>query len=135
MKYSDVSLTPVPFIDKPLVRYRWGVGLSTLPKDKFENIKDAISDRLKKLKVALAVFRQRYDDIEVVKNHNQYSLVRKVINKGILTRKFQLDFYQSFTSNINNFFSPHILIFLRVVIKEAKFLLKYYAMAANKGRR
>lgn len=86
--FRATLLNAVIFVDKPLVMYRTGVGLSwLLHEKKSDSEKHFIESEEKKLRVYQAVLEQRLTDIKIIKNSHLFSTVKTTIVKQIRKKR------------------------------------------------
>lgn len=103
------------YINKPLVRYRVGVGMSSPLTVPIIDFSSKIAIRRKKLKIILAVFEQRLRDVECITGENVASSLKAKLTLNISIQKKIIYFYQSPKDFLLSIFSFEFFLILRLL--------------------
>ena len=111
------------YIDKPLVRYRVNVGISSRPKRSIVNIPARIAFRKRKLKMLLDVFEQRLKDVDLVGDTHAGSALRIRLIKKITVVEKRICFYQNPVAVVQDVFSKNPVPAFKAITTELAFLM------------
>jgi glycosyltransferase involved in cell wall biosynthesis len=120
--YRASLLDRVAMIDKALVQYRAGIGVSAEPSMP-ENLADSRKLRLKELSHSKAVFEQRVLDNAIAHPYD-HNFIAEELRLGILSAAVRMSFHQSSFMSV-----------LMRNVSSAPFLLKELASEWNRSRR
>lgn len=113
------------YVDKPLVRYRWGVGISAKPKThsllNFSKRKEA---RMRKLKMRLDINEQRLVDIERIAMGEGVAALKAVLLRNVSLNRNQLLFYQYPLALLARVFSKDCVVALKSFKLEISHLIR-----------
>lgn len=111
------------YVDKPLVRYRVGVGISTKSKFSILKISSRIATRKKILKIALDVYEQRLRDLDCIEQSDSEGALKSRLIRNINVQHKKLLFYRNPFSLLICFFSKDCIVALRSFSSEVKYLI------------
>jgi len=111
------------YVDKPLVRYREGVGISTHAEHPILAFRSRMAIRRKKLKIFLDVYEQRLKDLGCIEQHVKDNSLQDRLIMNINLYKKRLLFYQKPFVLLFLFFSKEFIIVLRAFKSEIKCLI------------
>lgn len=96
------------YVDKPLVKYRVGVGISAQRKVNIFNLSNRIKDRINKLNVILAVLEQRLVDANHIHTATTFESIKNKLTKNIEIQKIKISLYQNPLLFLNYIFSRNL---------------------------
>lgn len=106
------------YVDKPLVRYRVGIGISARPKLDNFNLMKRIKNRTKKLNIILAVLKQRLIDINHIHVDTKFESIRNKLIKSIDTQKIKISMYQNPLFFLKYIFSGNLFLGIKLFASE-----------------
>lgn len=111
------------YVDKPLVKYREGVGISTHAEPPIFAFRSRIAIRRKKLKIFLDVYEQRLKDLACIEQNVKDNSLQDRLIMNINLYKKRLLFYQKPFVLLYLFFSKEFIVVLRAFKSEIKCLI------------
>lgn len=112
------------YVDQPLVRYRFGVGVSVQRRYSFLDVRKKVEGRLRLLKINKSVYKQRLMDVGCAGDRGDVHYLRKILVNCIFLEERRIDFYVRPLSVFRSFFSVKFFLAAKAVLGELKFLIK-----------
>lgn len=111
------------YVNEPLVRYRFNVGISKKHKISKFAFSSRIAVRTKQLKTLLAVYEQRLRDLDQIVELNDNISLRTSLERNININKKRLHFYSNPLALLPGIFSKGFIPTLRAFNSEVRYLV------------
>lgn len=123
--FRAVIKNSLVYVDKPLVRYRIGSGISTKLRPSIMNFSSRIAIRRKDIKVALDVYEQRLRDLDCIRQWDRDATMKHRLIRNINFQKMRFIFYRNPFLLLLQMFSKDPVLIFRLCGSEVKYLLGF----------
>lgn len=118
------------YVDKPLIRYRVGIGLSAKIVMPIIKVRARIAIRRKYLKIVHDVYAQRLRDLGKLSELDKDGTLRAILVRNINTQNKKILFYSSPAFLIMHIFSKDFITTIRSLGSEIKYLFGFTSYTA-----